>query len=119
MKTLLTSLIFAAATLFLQGQESDLLGNVVDTRHIPVSEATIYLYDSNNEGTLYEASTDVNGRFMVSDIPDGTYKVEIYSQGYLLDSLEKISISNANETTQLDFYVQPVDNAVVSDSNSQ
>lgn len=67
-------LLFAGQT-FAQGALGEVIGTVVTPKDsIPVVDATVYIED---DGKIYRAKTDFDGRFRISAIPLGVYLMSI------------------------------------------
>lgn len=96
----------------------EISGTVIDeTTEEPLSGVFIYVL-TVDQRTVASASTDENGAYTATDIPEGTYYVQADAQGYLdelyddiactMDFCEPItstpiSVSNASITTGIDF----------------
>jgi hypothetical protein len=59
-------------------------GTVRDLAGIPISEATVYAVNSDNIRSRIASSTDVQGQFVLRNVPPGRYEVRAYkeSEGY-------------------------------------
>jgi hypothetical protein len=80
------------------GTTGKLTGKVVDVKSnegIPFVNIVIM-------GTSLGAATDVNGNYVILNIPPGIYSVKAQSVGYQPEIMEKISVS-IDLTTKLDF----------------
>ncbi|OFX36757.1 MAG: hypothetical protein A2X03_03950 [Bacteroidetes bacterium GWA2_40_15] len=65
-------------------------GRVTDENNQPLPGATIYIPDLN-KGT----SSDHNGHFRISDLPDGKIKVQFSFVGYI-NRIETVELNNSN-----------------------
>ncbi|MEM8894275.1 MAG: TonB-dependent receptor [Bacteroidota bacterium] len=79
MKSFLIFSSFLTLSLSVFGQTGSIKGRVVDTSNDPVIGATVKL-----KGLLIGASTDVNGRYLIEDVPTGQQVIEITSIGFAL-----------------------------------
>ncbi len=101
---------------YLSAQQSGTIsGTVIDkTTQRPIEFCTIAL-----EGTSYGASTDINGAFIITEIPPKTYNVEISYLGYTTKKLFNVVITSGNEynvTIELEPSVQELGEVVVKAS---
>jgi len=95
-KGALTLFLLGAVPAF--GQTSKLVGNVYDiTTKEPLPGVNIVIV-----GTNAGASTDVNGRYMILNMPPGRYSAKASLIGYTSVVQENISI-NIDRTTTADF----------------
>lgn len=69
-----------------------ILGNVMDTLGINISEATI------SDGTR-SSTTDSNGNYIIQNVPVGTYTLTASAIGYVTGSLSNIVITSGQSTT--------------------
>ncbi|HQG45751.1 MAG TPA: carboxypeptidase-like regulatory domain-containing protein, partial [bacterium] len=58
------------------------------------------------QGTLRGAVADANGRFLITQVPEGIYAVRASMMGYRSRLLEKISLSSSREVV-LDIKLKP------------
>lgn len=71
---MIAALLFSAQS-FAQQAMGDVIGEVVEIGSVnPVDGAVAYIEDN---GRLYQAKTDIDGRFRISGIPTGTYILNI------------------------------------------
>ena len=84
MKKMVFSLILiSSGWAFGQGAFGEVIGSVVDSKSSEgLIEAKVWVEDN---GKKYQAKTDLDGRFRISAVPAGTYKVNVY---YLEDTLK-------------------------------
>ncbi|HUI29517.1 MAG TPA: TonB-dependent receptor [Candidatus Acidoferrales bacterium] len=81
---------------------SNIGGNVRDAQtHEPLPGANVILV-----GTSIGASSDLNGRYVIRDVPSGTYLLRATYIGYR--SLEQRVEVNENANVPLDFALEPV-----------
>jgi outer membrane receptor for ferrienterochelin and colicin len=102
--------------LLFSGITGKLSGNITDAeKKEPIIGATIIL-----QGTTLGAATDINGNFVILNIPPGVYNVKISAIGYKSLLMEKIRIF-ADQTTKLDLKLTPsavqLEDVVVTSSN--
>lgn len=57
------------------------------------------------EGTTYGAATDVNGEFLISQVPAGTYTIQASYIGYQSQKISNVTI-NSGLTTSLDYELE-------------
>ena len=82
-KVLFTLFLTSVGRVFGQGSLGEVVGTVVDLKsNEALIEAKVWIDDN---GRKYQAKTDINGRFRISAIPAGTYKMNVY---YLEDTLK-------------------------------
>lgn len=101
-KSLLVILLIAIAVTA-RGQQASLSGRVTAVDGEPLGFTNVAL-----EGTAYGTSTDDDGRFTMSNIPAGTYKVLVSFLGY--ETSQKRIKLLANQKVQLDFALEPTSN---------
>lgn len=87
---LITSLVFGGTTGKLSGKVTD-----SDTKE-PILGVNIIM-----EGTNFGAATDINGHYIINNIPPGEYTVTFSAVGYQKKSFIKVKIS-VDFTTKLD-----------------
>ena len=69
-------LISLLVGMFAQAQTSSIKGIVTDVKTIPVEYANVILYDAADSTKIVKAATtDVKGRFELSKIPHGSYRL--------------------------------------------
>ncbi|NOV00234.1 carboxypeptidase-like regulatory domain-containing protein [Paenibacillus planticolens] len=81
-------------------------GSVTDPQGVPVSQATVFVHDSNY--SYYDSAyTDSKGNFWLATVPPGLVTVEVTASGYARESVTDVQV-RAQETTQgLRFQLQP------------
>ncbi len=101
MNTKLTQLLFSICLLFslsLHAQSGKIAGQVIDK----TTGETIIGGVVRIDGTQLATVTDIEGRFLISNIPVGVYSVTVNFIGYRPQQLTGISIRE-NATTTLEF----------------
>lgn len=77
---LLLTLLFTATTAFAQGTVK---GRVLDKRtNQPLSFVTVRLTQTSDTTFLRGATTDADGSFQITGLPDGSYKLSVSFMGY-------------------------------------
>jgi len=77
-------------------------GHVRDSQtHEPLPGASVYLV-----GTSWGASTDLNGKFIISSVPSGSYTIRAAYIGYTARETHIQVTSNA--TVEINFFLEPV-----------
>jgi hypothetical protein len=89
-------LLFSATTAL--AQTGKIAGKVVDAR---TGEALVGA-NVTIDGTLFGASSDVEGYFTILSVPPGTYKVRASIVGYTPSTQTEVKV-NINQTTNLEF----------------
>lgn len=72
------------------------LGNVVDDKKDVVSDATVKLMKGNIQ-TGTTATTDTDGKFTISNVPNGTYNLVVSKDGIIVTTI--IVVSSADKAT--------------------
>ena len=80
-------------------QTGNLQGTVTDDEDKPMIGANVIIKDTFTGG-----STDINGRFLIRNLPPGEYSVEASLLGYA--PVERQVIIRGNQTASLDFILQ-------------
>lgn len=77
-------ILFAFTPASAQETPGSIEGVIRDLSRAPVSDASVYAYDYYNFRTRINTTADSNGRFVLRDLPPGTYSVHAYkeSDGY-------------------------------------
>lgn len=98
-KFLLVLVLFIGVTALLKaGTTGKLTGKVVDSNtKEPLPFVNVIIV-----GTNYGAATDIDGRYIILNIPPGSYSVKAQSVGYQAVIVENVSIS-IDLTTEQDF----------------
>ncbi len=104
MKRILTVLA-VLATLFAQGQAPEgkgkIHGVIIDVAsNKPVEFATVALTDPGSDKPINGAVCDDKGRFNITKVPNGTYKLVVSFIGYDNIVLENIAISEKKATVE-------------------
>ena len=84
--TLLTLLvlIMSAGVASAQNTTGSIEGSVRDLNNRPIAQANVYAYTMENMRRRVTAVTNANGRFVLRDLPPGSYRIHAYkeSEGY-------------------------------------
>ncbi|MDR0699276.1 MAG: outer membrane beta-barrel protein [Tannerella sp.] len=106
----------------MQAQTSVIKGTVADIHQKPIFPANILLYDLNDSTQIIKtASTDINGRFVLSQIPVGNYKLSVSCIGYdriqihienLLQNINSLQIVMLEKAIELDEVTVMADNII-------
>jgi hypothetical protein len=97
-----------------------LSGKVVDaTTKEPVEYASIAVLNRQDSSLVTGTVTDLQGNFMLEDIPPGTYRIRVSFMGYRTSSKDNLVISRQNPqqnlgTIRLNATAQALDEVVVS-----
>jgi len=95
--------LFLIAGHVLAGTTGKIAGIVKDAKTgEPMVGANIVL-----QGTMYGSSTDLNGYYVILNIPPGTYSAAISFIGYAKTTIEGIKVSN-DLTTKVDVALQEI-----------
>jgi len=64
-------------------QTAHVKGRVTDAKKTPIEYANVVLYDAADTTRMVKAvTTDVKGRFVLSKIPSGSYRLQVSCVGY-------------------------------------
>lgn len=75
-----------------QPEKGKIKGTVIDkATKIPLTGANVIV-----EGTVFGAATDNNGKFLISNLPEGTYTIEVSYLGYKKERAEGLEIKNGS-----------------------
>ncbi len=86
-KVVLGLILVSSGWTFGQGALGEVIGSVVDSKSTEgLIDAKVWVEDN---GKKYQAKTDLDGRFRISAVPAGSYKLNIY---YLEDTLKGIPV---------------------------
>ncbi|MBC7913767.1 MAG: TonB-dependent receptor [Pyrinomonadaceae bacterium] len=78
----------------IDSNNSEITGRVIDAKNnTPVDFATVLLF-AKAQQPLKVGQTDLNGNFSLSNIPNGSYKLEVSFLGYTKYSSDSIKISS-------------------------
>jgi hypothetical protein len=87
------------------GTSSALAGSVLDPSGAVISNAQIKATDVNT-GSVREVQTNLEGRFLFSQINPGTYQVEVHAQGFG-PGRSQPTIVPVGQTAQVNFSLSP------------
>ncbi len=87
------------------GTSSALAGSVLDPSGAVISNAQVKATDVNT-GSVREVQTNLEGRFLLSQINPGTYQVEVHAQGFGLGRSQP-TIVPVGQTAQVNFSLVP------------
>ncbi|MDR2511715.1 MAG: outer membrane beta-barrel protein, partial [Bacteroidales bacterium] len=79
---LCTSLIFCAFTLSAQSTKFSVYGTVLDEKNVAVPFTTAALYRAVDSTLFGGATTEINGKFKINNVPAGKYIAKISFVGY-------------------------------------
>lgn len=65
----------------------------------PISDATVKIFSSTGK-PLYHSSTDTEGKYVIPNVPQGSYFITAAKQGYLTPVSSPISVSSNQPTFQ-------------------
>jgi hypothetical protein len=74
----------------------DLVGTVVDHRNVPAPGVRVTGIDS--DGTHFQATTNCNGVYRISDLPPGSYTVRFEARGLRPQTTTQASVLTSQET---------------------
>jgi hypothetical protein len=87
------------------GTSSALAGSVLDPSGAVISNAQVKATDVNT-GSVREVQTNLEGRFLFSQINPGTYQIEVHAQGFGLGRSQP-TIVPVGQTAQVNFSLTP------------
>jgi hypothetical protein len=76
-----------------------LSGNVTDARGANVANATVRVYDTNNN-VVATATTDDSGNYEVHGLPEGNYRVEVSQQGFRSYVENDVAVTGGEEVSK-------------------
>ncbi len=77
-------------------------GNVIDNEtQLPIEYATIILYQNGSAKAVTGATTNVKGAFVIKDLPNGVYKINIEFVGAKTYTVNNINIDNSHSKIDL------------------
>ena len=95
-----TNLVLTFALLFgilsVQAQHT-IKGKITDAQNEPLAYANIVLFDIDNGNSPKGAVSDENGNYILENIANGNYQIEISMLGFETKKIEKINLT-ANKT---------------------
>lgn len=99
--------IFSVLPVFGQAVTATVLGGVTDTSGAAVVGAKVVITEQNT-GTVRNTETNQSGNYTFSNIPAGTYTVEVDMQGFRKAIKQGIDVL-VNTSTRADLVLQPGD----------
>ncbi len=94
-------LLFSMATLTFAGTTGKIAGRVTDKKTgEPLPGANVYL-----EGTVFGSTTDLNGNYVILNVPPGKYTLIVQYVGYREIRMKDVRVA-IDLTTRLDFQMQ-------------
>ncbi|HQU86850.1 MAG TPA: alpha-2-macroglobulin family protein, partial [Pyrinomonadaceae bacterium] len=78
------------------GEQGAIRGTVSDTSGAVVAGATVTVTKQADETKIHSATTDENGKFLVANLPAGTYRVRIDSSGFKSAVIENLEVKAQN-----------------------
>jgi hypothetical protein len=87
------------------GTSSALAGSVLDPSGAVISNARVKATDINT-GSVREVQTNLEGRFLFSQINPGTYQMEVHAQGFGAGRSQPTIVS-VGQTSQVNFTLSP------------
>ncbi|MBL7766684.1 MAG: TonB-dependent receptor [Chitinophagaceae bacterium] len=98
MKTTFFTLLFTLVAFLLQAQSNlqNIRGTVIDKlSQSPITGATLVITNSNpSKG----AQSDVNGKFIISDVAPGRYEIKVSYMGYKELTIPNVMVTSGKET---------------------
>jgi parallel beta-helix repeat protein len=74
------------------------------------SDVVVYLINNEDQSLVAQTTTDENGNYSFSNIPDGTYRVRVEVLSYFVNSYHIVSLSGSdNNFTHLDYAIGDMD----------
>ncbi|MCR4965509.1 MAG: TonB-dependent receptor [Bacteroidales bacterium] len=77
-------------------------GTILDPNGVPIEYATIYVRKTSDSLVAQYGLTDTEGKFVINDIPFGTYFLEIQSMGYSSTNSGAFTISKNNAVFKME-----------------
>ena len=76
-----------------------LTGNVTDASGAAVANATVRVYDANNN-LVATVNSDDSGDYEVSGLPDGNYRIEVSQAGFKSYAESNVAVTGGEETSK-------------------
>jgi len=76
-----------------------LTGNVTDASGAAVANATVRVYDTNNN-LVATVNSDDSGDYEVSGLPDGNYRIEVSQAGFRTYAENDVAVTGGEETSK-------------------
>jgi hypothetical protein len=100
---LLFSLVLQVTMFGISISNKKFSGTVYAATGVPVSGAIVSAHGDNGAGGT---TTDASGNYTInSGLPNGTYKVSVYKQGYLVAEIDNVNVTVGIVTTGINLYL--------------
>ena len=101
-KLIMIAVLVLSGQTFAQQAMGEVIGEVVEVGTVvPVAGATVFIDDN---GQLYRAKTDLDGRFRISGIPSGTYILSVKKfQDTVTDIIVNVPMDGFANTGKVEF----------------
>ena len=106
-KQIILILSLALLTIFNTGYsqnkttKGEITGTVLDKSGLPLESATIQVFKPESESPINGGSTDKDGKFIITDIPEGVYSVKISYIGYGTAVANNLKIDKDKQSVNL------------------
>jgi hypothetical protein len=87
----------STTTALLTGASGAIMGTITDTQGAAVANATVKATQASSSVT-YEATTDAEGRFILRNLPAGSYTVRFESPGFQIYLVDNVPVRSSNIT---------------------
>ncbi|MFP4096142.1 MAG: TonB-dependent receptor domain-containing protein [Cyclobacteriaceae bacterium] len=96
MKSLFYSLIFCICSTSLLAQNASIQGSVLDeSNNEPLEYANVLLFQPSDSSLVNGIVTNADGSFLMTDIPAGTYYLQIQFIGYESRKMDKMTLTKS------------------------
>ena len=96
------SILFVFPLVVFSGTTGKLTGVVIDSEtKSPLPGANVMI-----DGTIFGAATDLEGNYIIINVPPGIYKVKAMMMGYTTTNITNVSV-NVNLTSTVNFELKP------------
>src|SRR6202048_4356675 len=103
---LVVSLMFARGAYPQGGATGAIAGSVLDTTGAAISAADVQIINASTESALRKLSTNVDGEFVATLLPPGTYYVVVNKSGFGEAKVQGIEV-RVTETTRVTITLKP------------
>src|SRR6202048_2720787 len=103
---LVVSLMFARGAYPQGGATGAIAGSVLDTTGAAISAADVQIINASTESALRKLSTNVDGEFVATLLPPGTYYVVVNKAGFGEAKVQGIEV-RVTETTRVTITLKP------------